>query len=71
MCSFYTPVPKGVGPLTVYSLMFNLYKAWCFQKNSWLYILLLSAKLAFINSKNWHSIIANDIKSKRSELTSY
>ena len=29
----YTPVPGGVGPMTVYSLMWNVYKLWSFQKN--------------------------------------
>ena len=27
-CSFYSPVPKGVGPMTMASLMFNTFKAW-------------------------------------------
>lgn len=27
-CAFYTPVPRGVGPMTVSSLMFNTYLAW-------------------------------------------
>ena len=30
-CSFYSPVPKGVGPLTVSSLMMNTYKVWSRQ----------------------------------------
>jgi methylenetetrahydrofolate dehydrogenase (NADP+)/methenyltetrahydrofolate cyclohydrolase len=30
----YTPVPGGVGPMTVNSLMYNIFKAYCLQKRS-------------------------------------
>lgn len=32
-CSFITPVPGGVGPMTVYELMNNIYLAYWLQKN--------------------------------------
>jgi methylenetetrahydrofolate dehydrogenase (NADP+)/methenyltetrahydrofolate cyclohydrolase len=31
VCSFYTPVPRGIGPLTVALLLSNVGKAWKFQ----------------------------------------
>ena len=31
-CKYITPVPGGVGPMTVTELMFNVYEAFCLQK---------------------------------------
>ena len=32
ICKYITPVPGGVGPMTVTELMFNVYEAFCLQK---------------------------------------
>lgn len=33
ICKYITPVPGGVGPMTVTMLIYNVYKAWCIKNN--------------------------------------